>query len=199
VHNATHVASRDLPRRDLRLYSPCAIFPGHSHAAGAGGGAHLFHQFLLGASANGGRRAEQESHRVRLRPWVLLIGRSIGRHGGSANPIEALLGGSALDCSGDVRRNHLELGATLAFASLGTAACLLLRPLSKLPDTKVDLSIWNHWVKPAPIQITTAHAKASLRWLQRDPPEVTEARKGRKKSWKRHPCLGDYRASAIVV
>jgi signal transduction histidine kinase len=29
-----------------------------------------------------------------------------------------------------------------------------------------------------PLQITTAHAKASLRWLQRDPPEVTEARKG---------------------
>ncbi len=32
-----------------------------------------------------------------------------------------------------------------------------------------------------PIQITTAHAKASLRWLQRDPPEVTEARKGTEK------------------
>jgi signal transduction histidine kinase len=29
-----------------------------------------------------------------------------------------------------------------------------------------------------PITITTAHARASLRWLQRDPPEVTEARKG---------------------
>jgi len=29
-----------------------------------------------------------------------------------------------------------------------------------------------------PITITTAHAQASLRWLQRDPPEVTEARKG---------------------
>jgi signal transduction histidine kinase len=29
-----------------------------------------------------------------------------------------------------------------------------------------------------PIQITTAHAKASLRWLQHDPPNVTEARKG---------------------
>lgn len=42
--------------------------------------------------------------------------------------------------------------ATLAFASLGTAACLLLRPLLKLPDTKVDLSNWNHWVKAAMIQ-----------------------------------------------
>jgi len=32
-----------------------------------------------------------------------------------------------------------------------------------------------------PITVTTAHAKASLRWLQRDPPEVTEARKGTEK------------------
>jgi PAS domain S-box-containing protein len=29
-----------------------------------------------------------------------------------------------------------------------------------------------------PITVTTAHAKASLRWLQRDPPEVNEARRG---------------------
>jgi len=29
-----------------------------------------------------------------------------------------------------------------------------------------------------PLQMTTAHARASLRWLQRDPPEVTKARKG---------------------
>jgi PAS domain S-box-containing protein len=29
-----------------------------------------------------------------------------------------------------------------------------------------------------PIQITTAHAKASLRWLQRNPPDLTEVRKG---------------------
>jgi predicted MFS family arabinose efflux permease len=42
--------------------------------------------------------------------------------------------------------------ATLAFASLGTAGCLLLRSLFPLPDTKIDLSIWNHWVKPAMIQ-----------------------------------------------
>jgi signal transduction histidine kinase len=32
-----------------------------------------------------------------------------------------------------------------------------------------------------PITVTTAHAKASLRWLQRDPPEVIEARKGTEK------------------
>jgi signal transduction histidine kinase len=32
-----------------------------------------------------------------------------------------------------------------------------------------------------PIQITTAHARASLRWLQHDPPNVTEARKGMEK------------------
>jgi PAS domain S-box-containing protein len=29
-----------------------------------------------------------------------------------------------------------------------------------------------------PITVTTAHAKASLRWLQRDPPELTEVRNG---------------------
>jgi PAS domain S-box-containing protein len=32
-----------------------------------------------------------------------------------------------------------------------------------------------------PITVTTANAKASLRWLQRDPPELTEARKGTEK------------------
>jgi PAS domain S-box-containing protein len=32
-----------------------------------------------------------------------------------------------------------------------------------------------------PITITGAHAKASLRWLQRDPPELTEVRKGTEK------------------
>jgi len=42
--------------------------------------------------------------------------------------------------------------ATLAVASIGTAACLLLRPWLRLPDTKLDLSIWNHWVKPAMIE-----------------------------------------------
>jgi PAS domain S-box-containing protein len=29
-----------------------------------------------------------------------------------------------------------------------------------------------------PLQVTTAHAKASLKWLQRDPPDLTEVRKG---------------------
>ncbi len=42
--------------------------------------------------------------------------------------------------------------ATLAAASIGTAGCLLLRPWFRLPDTKLDLSIWNHWVKPAMIE-----------------------------------------------
>jgi MFS family permease len=42
--------------------------------------------------------------------------------------------------------------ATLAAASIGMAACLLLRPWFKLPDTKLDLSIWNHWVKPDMIE-----------------------------------------------
>jgi PAS domain S-box-containing protein len=32
-----------------------------------------------------------------------------------------------------------------------------------------------------PITVTIAHAKASLRWLERDPPEVTQARKGTEK------------------
>ena len=32
-----------------------------------------------------------------------------------------------------------------------------------------------------PLQVTTANARASLRWLQRDPPELTEARKGTEK------------------
>jgi PAS domain S-box-containing protein len=32
-----------------------------------------------------------------------------------------------------------------------------------------------------PITATTAHAKASLRWLQRDPPDLTEVRKGTEK------------------
>jgi len=41
---------------------------------------------------------------------------------------------------------------TLAVASMGTAACLLLRPLFRLPNTKVDLSIWNHWAEPAMIE-----------------------------------------------
>jgi len=41
---------------------------------------------------------------------------------------------------------------TLAAASIGTAACLLLQPWFRLPDTKLDLSIWNHWAKPTMIE-----------------------------------------------
>src|ERR1700722_17455541 len=41
---------------------------------------------------------------------------------------------------------------TLAAASIGTAACLLLGPWFRLPNTKLDLSIWNHWVRPAMIE-----------------------------------------------
>jgi MFS family permease len=37
---------------------------------------------------------------------------------------------------------------TLAFAAIGTAACLALQPFLRLPNTKVDLSTWNHWVEP---------------------------------------------------
>ncbi len=44
-----------------------------------------------------------------------------------------------------------DVHATLAVASLGTAACLLLRPWLQLPNTKIDLSIWNHWAKPSMI------------------------------------------------
>jgi len=51
-----------------------------------------------------------------------------------------------------------------------------------------------------PIQITTAHAKASLRWLQHDPPNVTEARKGIEKIIESgRPCLGNHQPSAFVV
>ena len=51
-----------------------------------------------------------------------------------------------------------------------------------------------------PLQITTAHAKASLRWLQHDPPDLTEVRKGDGKNHgSGHPCLGDHQPSAIVI
>jgi MFS family permease len=44
---------------------------------------------------------------------------------------------------------HLSVHRTLAFAGVGTAACIALQPLLKLPDTSVDLSAWNHWLRPA--------------------------------------------------
>src|SRR5580698_2912009 len=47
---------------------------------------------------------------------------------------------------------HTNVHLTLVFASIGTGACLLLAPLLRLPNTNVDLSIWNHWVKPTMIQ-----------------------------------------------
>ena len=51
-----------------------------------------------------------------------------------------------------------------------------------------------------PLTVTTANAKASLRWLQRDPPDLTEVRKGTERIVEAgHPCLGDYQPSALVV
>ena len=47
---------------------------------------------------------------------------------------------------------HTNVHLTLVFASIGTGACLLLAPFFRLPNTNVDLSIWNHWVKPTMIQ-----------------------------------------------
>src|ERR1700733_10568035 len=37
--------------------------------------------------------------------------------------------------------------ATLAAASIGTGACLLLQFLVRLPSVPADLSTWNHWAK----------------------------------------------------
>jgi MFS family permease len=47
---------------------------------------------------------------------------------------------------------HMNIHTTLVIASIGTAGCLLLRPLFRLPDTVADLSTWNHWVKPTMLQ-----------------------------------------------
>ena len=46
---------------------------------------------------------------------------------------------------------RMGIHVTLAAAGIGTGACLLLRRWFKLPDTKLDLSAWNHWAKPAVI------------------------------------------------
>ena len=47
-----------------------------------------------------------------------------------------------------------------------------------------------------PLTVTTANAKASLRWLQHDPPEVTEARKGTEDQAEQgRPRDADHRAS----
>ena len=51
-----------------------------------------------------------------------------------------------------------------------------------------------------PITATTNDAKASLRWLQRDPPDLTQVRKGTERIVEvGHPCLGNHQPSAIVV
>jgi len=47
---------------------------------------------------------------------------------------------------------HANVHLTLAFAGIGTCACLLLQPFFKLPKTAVDLSTWNHWVKPTMLE-----------------------------------------------
>jgi MFS family permease len=44
--------------------------------------------------------------------------------------------------------SHTTVHAALVCAGAGTGACLLLRPLFPLPGTAVDLTTWNHWVKP---------------------------------------------------
>jgi hypothetical protein len=46
---------------------------------------------------------------------------------------------------------RLNVHVTLGLAAMGTAACLTLQAWFKLPNTKVDLSTWDHWVKPAMI------------------------------------------------
>ena len=51
-----------------------------------------------------------------------------------------------------------------------------------------------------PITATTNHAKASLRWLPRDPPDLTQVRKGTEQNHRGgHLCLGNHQPSAIVV
>jgi MFS family permease len=47
---------------------------------------------------------------------------------------------------------HTNVRLTLTLASIGTGACLSLRPLLRLPDTALDLSAWNHWVKPTMLE-----------------------------------------------
>ncbi len=47
---------------------------------------------------------------------------------------------------------HTSLHQALAIAGLGTATCLLLQPVFPLPSTSVDLSAWNHWLRPTMFQ-----------------------------------------------
>jgi MFS family permease len=48
--------------------------------------------------------------------------------------------------------SHTNVHVTLAVASIGTGACLFLGALFKLPNTAVDLSTWDHWVKPTMLE-----------------------------------------------
>jgi hypothetical protein len=43
---------------------------------------------------------------------------------------------------------HAGVHRALAFAAVGAAACLVLQPLLRLPSSKVDLTPWNHWLRP---------------------------------------------------
>jgi MFS family permease len=47
---------------------------------------------------------------------------------------------------------HTNVHVTLAFAGIGTGACILLQPLFRLPNTSVDLSTWNHWRRPTMLE-----------------------------------------------
>ncbi len=47
---------------------------------------------------------------------------------------------------------HSTARFSLLISSFGIAACLLLQFPFRLPDTSLDLSIWNHWARPAMFQ-----------------------------------------------
>ena len=47
---------------------------------------------------------------------------------------------------------HTNVHVTFVFAGVGTGACMLLQPVFRLPNTAVDLSTWNHWVKPTMLE-----------------------------------------------
>jgi hypothetical protein len=47
---------------------------------------------------------------------------------------------------------HRGVHETLVFAAAGTAACLSLQFLFRLPTVPADLSAWNHWVKPTTLE-----------------------------------------------
>jgi MFS family permease len=47
---------------------------------------------------------------------------------------------------------HKNVHAALAFSGIGTGGCLLLQFLFRLPNTEVDLTTWNHWVRPTMLE-----------------------------------------------